>query len=88
MSSDIIKKMLDKMDKDPWHVKMKRKWRIRKWIMRANWRHYRAWIESKEYRDSYGDCECFKGNREIDKEYCKNNPKCNLRKAKVSYIDI
>jgi len=76
------------MDADPWHVKLKRKWRVKKWIWKANRRHYRSWIESKEYRQSYGDCDCVKGLREVDKDYCKDNPKCALKKSKVSYIDL
>ena len=29
----------------------------------------------------------FTSGRKITKEHCDNNPKCNLRKAKVSYIE-
>lgn len=87
MSSNILEKLIEEMDNDPWHVKLKRNWNVRKWSWKANLRHYKAWVTSKSYRKSYGDCDCFKTGREIDEEYCKNNPKCNLRKSGVSYID-
>lgn len=88
MKSDIIQKLLDDMDADPWYVKLKRWWRVKNWFWKANIRHYRSWVTSESYRKSYGDCECFKNGREIDEEYCKNNPKCNLRKSKISYIEV
>lgn len=85
--SEIIKEILTKMENDPWHVKIRRWWRNKRWFWKANIRHYKSWVKSKSYRQSYGDCDCFKGLREIDKEHCKNNPKCNLKKVKVTYID-
>jgi len=75
------------MKNDSWQIKIKRWWRIKLWFLKANWRHRKIWLMSKEYRKSYGDCDCFKGKRQINEEYCKNNPKCNLKKIKVSYID-
>ena len=87
VSSKIIQDIFDKMDKDPWYVKLRRWWINKRWFWRAHRRHYRKWITSKSYRQSYGDCDCFKGLREIDEEYCKNNPKCNMKKNNVFYID-
>ena len=76
------------MKNDPWHVKLRRWWRLNLWFARANWRHRISWVTSKKYRKSYGDCDCFTTGRKITKEHCDNNPKCNLRKAQVSYIEV
>ena len=75
------------MDNDPWYVKLHRGIKVKIWICKSNIQHYKKWIKSKHHRRSYGDCDCFKGKRQINEEYCKNNPKCNLKKIKVSYID-
>lgn len=85
---DVIKRLREKRKNQPWHKKLKRKLFIKKIIYKSQFRHYASWLKSKEYRKSYGDCDCFKGKREINEEHCKNDPKCNLKKIKLSYIDI
>jgi len=87
MESSIIDKLQAQMDAEPCYKKLKRTWKINKWILNANIQHYKNWIKSKKYRLSYGDCDCFKGLREIDEKYCEGNPKCSLKKCDVSFID-
>lgn len=85
--SPTLERLLEKMENDPWHIKLKRWWRIRRWLWSCKLRHYFHWVTSKNYRLSYGDCDCFKGKRQINDDYCKDNPKCNLNKICVSYIE-
>jgi len=40
MRSDIIKRMMDEMDKDPWYIKLRRWWRIKIWIYTCLTRKY------------------------------------------------
>ena len=35
MRSKIIQEILDEMDKAPWHVKLRRWWRLKLWIYRC-----------------------------------------------------
>jgi len=85
--SEIIQEILTKMESEPRHKKLWRWWKMKRWIWKSNRYHYKSWIKSKSYRQSYGDCDCFKGLREVDEEHCKTNPKCNLKKIHVGYID-
>jgi len=86
--SEVIQRILEKMANDPWHVRLKRHIRVMSWFWKKNWIHRINWICSKQYRESYGDCDCFTTGRKIDDEYCKSNKKCNLKKARVSYIEV
>lgn len=46
MKSPIVQKLLDEMEKDPWYVKLKRWYRIQKWVLICRTRKF--W--DKEYQ--------------------------------------
>jgi hypothetical protein len=44
--SPVLQRMLDKMEKDPWHVKLKRRMKVKFWIYMCMTRKY--WDKSFE----------------------------------------
>ena len=46
MRSEILKRILAEMDKDPWHVKLRRWWRVKLWT----WMCLSRWIWDSEFK--------------------------------------
>ena len=92
MQSEVVRRMRDRLSKKPWHYRMRIKLKVKWWFFLMDIRHYWNWCTSKEYRKSYGDCTfwdefCYKDERLEKDAYCKNNPKCVLKKSGIFYID-
>lgn len=47
MRSKVLQRILDEMDKDPWHVKLKRWYNLEKWVLICRTRKY--WDKEYEY---------------------------------------
>jgi len=46
--SDVLKKILEEMENDPWHVKLRRWWRLQVWVYTCRTR----WIWDLEYENN------------------------------------
>jgi len=46
--SDVLKKLLEEMENDPWHVKLRRWWRFQVW----NYTCRTRWIWDLEYQNN------------------------------------
>jgi len=92
MKSEVIRRMQDQFNKKPWTYRIRVIWKVKLWFWKMNSIHYWHWITSSEYRRSYGECTfysdyCYKDNMHETDSYCKNNPKCVIKKAGLFYID-
>jgi hypothetical protein len=46
--SDVLKKILEEMENDPWHVKLRRWWRLQVWVYTCRTR----WIWDLSYENN------------------------------------
>ena len=40
MRSKVLQQLIDEMEKDPWHVKLRRWWRVKIWVYKCLTRKY------------------------------------------------
>jgi len=90
--SEVIRRMQHRFNKKPWSYKFKIYFKVKMWFWKMNIRHYWNWCTSKEYRQSYGECTfysdyCYKDNMDTTDPYCKNNPRCTIKKSGLFYIE-
>jgi hypothetical protein len=45
MRNKVVQQLMDEMEKDPWHVKLRRWWRLQVWV----WTCRTRWVWDKTY---------------------------------------